>query len=96
MAKRSESLEFFIGHYRRFFASILTVVLNYTHAEEVFQEAAGVLPSRFALYEAGSHFFPRARQVAKNRVLEYYKRKRLVFPIDCETLGRMQAVDEPI
>ena len=65
-------------------------------AEDVLQETACVLWSKFAEYEADTHFFAWARQIAKNKVFEYYKRKKPMFLIDSETLDRIQAVSEPI
>jgi RNA polymerase sigma-70 factor (ECF subfamily) len=95
MPEQNDFLKLFIKHNRRLFAYILTMIPNHMDAEDVLQETAGILWSKFAEYEKGSNFYAWARQIARNKVLEYYKRKKAVL-VEVELLDRIQAISEPI
>lgn len=96
MSGQDDFLKLFVKHNRRLFAYILTMIPNHVDAEDVLQETASVLWGKFSEYEPGSHFFAWAREIAKNKVLEYYKRKRPICGLEEELLDRIQAVSEPI
>ena len=96
MSKQNDFLKLFVKHNRRLFAYILTMIPNHMDAEDVLQQTASILWEKFAEYEPGSHFFAWARQIARYKILEYYKRKKPAFGLDVELLDRIQAASEPI
>jgi RNA polymerase sigma-70 factor (ECF subfamily) len=93
--EQNDFLKLFVKHNRRLFAYVLTMIPNHMDAEDVLQETAGILWSKFAEYETGSNFYAWARQIARYKVLEYYKRKKAVL-VEVELLDRIQAASEPI
>lgn len=93
--EQNDFLKLFVKHNRRLFAYVLTMIPNHMDAENVLQDTASILWSEFAEYEAGSNFYAWARQIARNKVLEYYKRKKFVL-VEVELLDRIQATSEPI
>jgi RNA polymerase sigma-70 factor (ECF subfamily) len=93
--EQNDFLKLFIKHNRRLFAYVLTMIPNHMDAEDVLQETAGILWSKFAEYKTGSNFYAWARQIARYKVLEYYKRKKAVL-VEVELLDRIQAASEPI
>jgi len=93
--EQNDFLKLFVKHNRRLFAYVLTMIPNHMDAEDVLQETASILWSKFTEYEAGSNFYAWARQIARNKVLEYYKRKKAVL-VEVELLDRIEAISEPI
>ena len=95
MPEQNDFLKLFVKHNRRLFAYILTMIPNHVEAEDVLQETAGILWSKFGEYETGSNFYAWARQIARNKVFEYYKRKKSVL-VEFKLLDRIQATSEPV
>jgi RNA polymerase sigma-70 factor (ECF subfamily) len=93
--EQNDFLKLFVKHNRMLFAYVLTMIPNHMDAEDVLQDTASILWSKFAEYETGSNFYAWARQIARYKVLEYYKRKKAVL-VEVELLDRIQAASEPI
>jgi len=96
MPEQNDFLRLFLKHNRRLFAYILTMIPNHVDAEDVLQETASVLWSKFSDYEPGTLFYAWARQIAKYKVSEYYRRKKPLVSVGPDVLDRIEAVGDPI
>ncbi|MEN6308250.1 MAG: sigma-70 family RNA polymerase sigma factor [Anaerohalosphaeraceae bacterium] len=82
MSNKDEFFSLFLKHNNQLFAFILTLVPNYADAEDIFQDTASILWAKFDQFQLDRSFLPWARQIAKNRILNYYARKKSVFSLD--------------
>jgi RNA polymerase sigma-70 factor (ECF subfamily) len=89
-------LKHFVRHNKKLFGFILAMVPNHNDAEDILQETAYVLWNKFDEYELGTNFFAWAKRIAKNKVYEYYKKKRNLVQIDLDLLEKIQAFNEPV
>jgi len=96
MSEQNEFLKLFLKENRRIFAYILTMIPNHVDAEDVLQETASVLWSKFSDFEPRTSFYAWARQIAKYKVSEYYKHKRPLVFMGPDVLERIEGVGDPI
>ncbi|MBN2513026.1 MAG: sigma-70 family RNA polymerase sigma factor [Sedimentisphaerales bacterium] len=82
MSNKDEFFSLFLKHNNQLFAFILTLVPNYADAEDLFQDTASILWAKFDQFDPERSFISWARQIAKNRILNYYTRKKSVFQLD--------------
>ncbi len=90
-------LKLFMEHQGRLLGHILRLMPDYTVAEDILQETALVLWQKFDTFEVDSSFMAWARQIAKNKVLDYIKKSkvRTIVQFDVEVIEAL-AAEEPI
>ena len=74
-----------VAHQPRIYAYILTLVPNYTDADDLMQETAEVMWARFEESEPIGNFASWGMRIAQNKILNHYakkKRRRIVFDAD--------------
>ena len=96
MASKEMFLKHFVKHNKLLFGFILTMVPNHVDAEDILQETAVVLWDKFGTYEPGTNFYAWAKQIAKNKVYEYYKTKKRLVLTDLSFLETIQTTSEPV
>lgn len=60
----------------RIYAYVLSLVTNYNDADDIMQEASGMMWRKFSEFELGTDFLAWALTIAYYRVLEFRKRKK--------------------
>ena len=68
-------LSLFMANERRIYNFILSLVGNYSDADDLMQETAVVMLSRFDEFESGGNFAAWGMQVARYKILNFRKRK---------------------
>lgn len=96
MDKKDVFLKYFIKNNKKLFGFILVMVPNHIDAEDILQETALVLWNKFDEFEPGTNFYAWAKQTAKNKTCEYYKKKKSFIEIDLDFLEKIQAANEPV
>jgi len=96
MAHREVFLKIFLKHSKLLFGFIIAMVPNRSDAEDILQETAMVLWNKFEDYEQGTNFYAWAKQVAKNKVYEYYKHQKRFVLTDMQVLDAIQQVNDPV
>ena len=69
-------LRLYHANERRIYGFILTLVPDWSQAEDLMQEVIEVMWSKFDQYEPGTDFISWALRIARYRVLNHYKKKR--------------------
>lgn len=69
-------LRLYRANERRIYGFILTLVPDWSQADDLMQEAVEVMWSKFDQFEPGTDFISWALRIARYRVLNYYKKKR--------------------
>jgi len=72
----NEFVSLFTEFEPRVHAYVLSLVPDWTEAEEILQETNAVLWAKFDEYETGSNFFAWACQIVRLKVLEFQRRRR--------------------
>jgi RNA polymerase sigma-70 factor (ECF subfamily) len=96
MADKELFLKNFLKHNKLLFGFIVAMVPNHTDAEDILQETAIILWNKFDAYEPGTNFYAWAKQVAKNKVYEYYKTQKRFNSTDLKFLEIIQEINEPM
>ena len=69
-------LALYSGEQQRLYTHIRTMILNKSDADEIFQDVCLVLWHSFDDYVQGTNFSAWARQIARHRVLAFFKKKK--------------------
>lgn len=72
----SEYIRLLMNCQVRVSAYIQSMVQNYQDAEDIFQETASIAWEKFDQYEAGTNFTAWTVQIARNRIMYYWKKKQ--------------------
>ncbi len=96
MESRDTFLKLFLAHNNQLFSFILTLVPNYSDAEDLLQETASLMWEKFDTYRSGSQFWAWARQIARYKIANYYRGKKSQFQFDEELLEDLGAAHERI
>lgn len=96
MDKKDIFLKHFVKNSKKLFGFILVMVPNHVDAEDILQETALILWNKFEEYEPGTNFYAWAKEIAKHKAYEYYKKKKSFIQIDLDFLEKIQAVNEPV
>jgi len=65
-----------VQNQHRIYGFILSLVPNFAHADDLYQETCAVLWQKFAQFEPGTDFFRWASAVARFKVLKFRERQR--------------------
>ena len=74
--KSDQFFQLYIKNQKRIYAYILMLVPNVADADDILQQVSSFLWERFDQFEAGTNFGAWATQIAKNFILDHYKRQR--------------------
>lgn len=96
MAQKELFLKIFLKHNKLLFGFIVAMVPNRTDAEDILQDTATVLWNKFDEYRQGTNFYAWAKQIARNKVYEYYKHQKRFVLADLEVLDAIQKANEPV
>lgn len=89
---RNEIVRLLMEHRGTLFAFIFASVRDYDMAEEVLQDVSVVVCEDSESFELGTNFGAWAREIARRRILAYYRTaKRLPSPLSDEELRNLQA-----
>ncbi len=94
MESKDTFLKLFLAHNTHLFSFILTLVPNYSDAEDLLQETASLMWEKFETYRPGSSFWAWARQIARYKVANYYRVKKSQFQLDEDLLEDLGAAHE--
>ena len=86
MDTKDDFLKLFLKHERHLFNFILMLVPNYSDAEDLLQETAGTLWSKFDSFEQGTNFMSWAYQISRHKISNYYRTKKKELNIDDDIL----------
>lgn len=91
MASREEVQKLFIRNSDRIEAFILGWFPDFTVSKDLLQEAFVVVTEKAAKFRTGTDFLAWARQIARNKVLQYLeKRERLPYLLDREVMETLE------
>ncbi len=78
-------------HQGRILGFILKLLPNYSAAEDILQETALVLWDKFSTFEENTNFMAWAKQIAKNKVLDYIKKNKVrsIVQFDAEIIQNL-------
>ncbi len=89
---RNEIVRLLMEHRGTLFAFIYASVRDYDIAEEVLQDVSVVICQDSESFELGTNFGAWAREIARRRILAYYRNsKRFPDPLSDEELRNLQA-----
>lgn len=92
MDTKGQFLAIFLKHEHHIFNFILMLVPNYSDAEDLLQETATTLWSKFNDFQQDTNFLAWSYQVARYKVSNYYRTKRREFRMDDSILDSLSSV----
>lgn len=66
----------FLQHRNQIFTFVFALVGNRTDTEDIFQEISTIMWRRFDQFEPGTNFLAWARQIGRNAVMDYRRKRR--------------------
>lgn len=94
MSRKDEFVGFFIKHQQHLFNFILTLVPNYSDAEDILQKSASIMWDKFDTFDGNTLFLAWARKVIRYNIANYYRTKKKEYQLDNEILESLTAVHE--
>lgn len=81
----------FLQHRNQIFTFIFALVGNRQDTEDIFQEVSTIMWRRFDQFEPGTHFLAWARQIGRNVVMDYRRKRRrqLAVPLDDQVIEKL-------
>lgn len=92
MPKKDQFLQLLLNNDHHLFNFILTLVPNYSDAEDLLQETATTLWNKFDRFEQGTNFMAWARKTARFKVCNYYRTKKQEFRLEEDILDTLSEV----
>ena len=89
MSEKDKYLALFVKNSHHLFNFVLTLVPNYSDAEDILQESAQIMWKKFDNFQEGTNFLAWARQIIRFKVLNYYRTVKKEFSLDEEILDRI-------
>lgn len=86
-------MRLFVKHNRHLFNFILTLVPNYSDAEDLLQETAVIMWEKIDTFQPGTNFLAWARKIARYKVSNYYRTKKEAFRFDEDILESLADVN---
>lgn len=78
------------AHSRRVYAYIYSLVADWAHADDIFQDTGLVVLKKFSEFEPGTNFGAWACRIAYHRVLYHLRQQRMQDHLDEEVLNALQ------
>jgi len=94
MSRKDEYIGYFIKYNNQLFNFILTLVPNYSDAEDILQKSASIMWEKFDTYQRDTYFLAWARKIIRLTVSNYYRTKRHEFQFDDQMLDALTAAHE--
>lgn len=96
MGSKDSFLQLLLRHNNHLFSFIITLVPNYSDAEDLLQETASLMWEKFDTYRPDTNFWAWARQIARYKISNYYRTKKQEFSLDEILLDHLSAANEKI
>ncbi len=77
MGRWKEFMQLYISHEKRLYGFIMSLVPNWSDVDDIIQETAIVLWSKFDEFQPGTDFTSWALTIAKFQIMKYRKNKKL-------------------
>ena len=94
MSRKDEFVGFFIKYQQHLFNFILTLVPNYSDAEDILQKSAAIMWDKFDTFDRNTAFLAWARKVIRYNISNYYKTKKKEFRLDDDLLETLCLAQE--
>lgn len=69
-------IKLYLANERRIYGYVRSFIPNWSDVDDLIQEVASVMWSKFGEFERGSNFSAWALKIAHNQVLNYYKKRK--------------------
>lgn len=96
MGSKDTFLKLFLRHNNHLFSFIITLVPNYSDAEDLLQETASLMWEKFDTYRPDTNFWAWARQIARYKISNYYRTKKREFSLEEDLLDTLCAANEKV
>lgn len=94
MDKKEQFFKLFLKNNKKLFSFIVSCIPNYADAEDILQETASVLWTKFDDFEPGSNFYAWAKQIVRYKVSYYYRQKKDIWKFDNDVLENIIDANE--
>jgi RNA polymerase sigma-70 factor (ECF subfamily) len=91
---RDEVTRQLMRHHAALFAYVLSLVRDFSRAEEVLQEVAVVVCRQWRDFRPGTHFMAWALRIARNKVFSLARAARREIPLSPEALAALERASE--
>lgn len=91
--KKDMFVRLFVRHNHHLFNFILTLVPNYSEAEDILQETAVIMWEKIDTFESGTNFLAWARKIARYKIANYYRTKKETFRFEDDLLETLSVVN---
>lgn len=96
MESKDTFLKLFLRHNNHLFSFIITLVPNYSDAEDLLQETASLMWEKFDTYRPNTNFWAWARQIARYKISNYYRTRKQEFRLDETLLDTLCTANEKV
>lgn len=94
MSKKDEYLALFVKHNHHLFNFIMTLVPNFSDAEDILQESAQIMWKKFETYEKDTNFLAWARTIIRFKVLNYYRTVKKEYRLDEDIVEKLSTAQQ--
>jgi len=94
MDKKELFFKLFLKNNKKLFSFIVSCVPNYADAEDILQETASVLWTKFDEFETGTNFYAWAKQIVRFKISHYYRQKKDTWKFDPDVLENILEANE--
>jgi len=94
MSKKDEFVGYFIKYQQHLFNFILTLVPNYSDAEDILQKSASIMWDKFDTFDSSTLFLTWARKIVRFNISNYYRTKKNEYRLDDDLLERLCSVHQ--
>jgi RNA polymerase sigma-70 factor (ECF subfamily) len=92
MSGKDGYLALFVKHNHHLFNFVLTLVPNYSDAEDILQESAQTMWKKFDTFEEGTNFLAWACQIIRFKVSNYYRTVKQDYKLDDGIIEKLSIV----
>jgi RNA polymerase sigma-70 factor (ECF subfamily) len=94
MSDKDEYLGYFVKNSHHLLNFVLTLVPNFSDAEDILQESAQVMWKKFDTYQKGTNFLAWARQIIRYKVANYYRTVKQEYRLDDDILEKLSSAQQ--
>lgn len=94
MSERDAYLALFVKHSQHLFNFILTLVPNYSDAEDILQESAQIMWKKFDTFTGETNFLAWARQIIRFQVSNYYRTVKQEYKLDEHIVDKLSLAQQ--
>ncbi len=96
MVKKDQFLSLLLKNNKKLFGFIVACVPSYDDAEDIMQEVASILWTKFETFEEGTNFYGWAKQIARYKISYYYRQQKHTLKFDEEALANIIDANESL